>query len=365
VAPEVKNGTHRIYDGKADMYSLGVILFEMIYHPIKSSMERQDIIGGIRKEPLVWPRDLDQNAKKDFVDIVKSLLVHDPANRPSSTRLLRDNRIPAAMAKEAIQAALASMTDTTSPYFKDMMEAIFSIPQHIAKDAAYDMNGVRGDETSRDLAHATMRDAVKANLIGIFKQYGALESPRQSVFPFCKHYEAQPSVVQWVDKSGTLLQLPYDMLVPFARQLAKHPTFIEKSYAIGKVFRNRGNQQPVEFYSASYDVVTRNPRPELARSDAHAIRVLDSIMRHFPSTSSQQMCFHLNHSDILHAIFDYCGIEKSCRERATDLLGNLNVRKHGGADKHNLSEITKEFKDLGISAVALDDLAKFQHRGMA
>lgn len=77
VAPEVRNST--VYDKNADIYSLGMILFEM-YHKMGSGMERIKIMEKLRKQEFC---DLN-NIPAEFSQIrilVKSLLCHDPSLR--------------------------------------------------------------------------------------------------------------------------------------------------------------------------------------------------------------------------------------------------------------------------------------------
>ena len=49
VAPELGNAKSRIkFSQKVDMYSLGVILFEMFYRPLETGMERVMVLSDIR-----------------------------------------------------------------------------------------------------------------------------------------------------------------------------------------------------------------------------------------------------------------------------------------------------------------------------
>lgn len=60
-APEVENS--RFYDSKADMYSLGVIIFEIYYGHIATYMEKSKIISDLREGKI--PQDFDDRAGPD------------------------------------------------------------------------------------------------------------------------------------------------------------------------------------------------------------------------------------------------------------------------------------------------------------
>ena len=42
---------------KVDLYSLGLIFFEMCYRPLKTGMERLRLLGGLRKANIEFPDD--------------------------------------------------------------------------------------------------------------------------------------------------------------------------------------------------------------------------------------------------------------------------------------------------------------------
>ena len=56
-APEVKGKCIINQVQKLDMYSLGIILFEMNYRPFKTGMERQEILKNLRSSDVIFPDD--------------------------------------------------------------------------------------------------------------------------------------------------------------------------------------------------------------------------------------------------------------------------------------------------------------------
>lgn len=49
VAPELAQGSTKLkYSQKVDLYSLGIIFFEMCYRPLPTGMERVKTVGNIR-----------------------------------------------------------------------------------------------------------------------------------------------------------------------------------------------------------------------------------------------------------------------------------------------------------------------------
>lgn len=79
------------YGLKADIYSLGIVIFEM-YHPKFSTyMERSEtlkkLISGKPEER--FPEAFSVSAPKNAEDLIVWCLERDPAKRPSSQELLK------------------------------------------------------------------------------------------------------------------------------------------------------------------------------------------------------------------------------------------------------------------------------------
>lgn len=87
VAPEVRDSI--VYDKNADIYSLGMILFEM-YYKMGSGMERIKIMEKLKNQEF---SDL-KNIPAKFINVrclVKSLLSHDPTLRETLKRIKKIN----------------------------------------------------------------------------------------------------------------------------------------------------------------------------------------------------------------------------------------------------------------------------------
>ncbi|PHH90491.1 hypothetical protein CDD83_3524 [Cordyceps sp. RAO-2017] len=348
-APEVRSTADGMYSTKVDMYSLGIIFFEMCYEPMLG-MQKADVITQLRRLQPVLPADF-KPADKTQTDIVLALVKHNPKERPSSADLLKSGKLPVQMESETIRRTLAGLSDPSSPYYRKMLSTLFSRPIEAAKDYAWDMFA-----TSPSPAELLNQGIIKNALVSIFRRHGALETPRSFIYPRSPHYG--DNVVQLLDSNGTLLQLPYDLTMGHARTMAKHAPGIQKSFQFGTVFRDRKDTgQPQMFGEVDFDIVTGDTL-DLALKEAEVLKVLDEIIFTFPSLSSGQMCFHIGHSDLLQLIFEHCGIEPPCRRAAADVLSRLNIHNH------TWQKVRLELRSpaVGISATSVDELQRFDFR---
>lgn len=78
------------YDSSTDVYSLGIILFELCY-PMKTGMERDKVFSGIKQQEQKFPLEWHSTVVKHF-PTVHSLLVnmlsHDPRRRPTAAEVV-------------------------------------------------------------------------------------------------------------------------------------------------------------------------------------------------------------------------------------------------------------------------------------
>lgn len=355
VAPEVKSGSGSSYNDKVDMYSLGVIFFEMCV-PLRTAMERHEVLTKLREKDFQLPHELQTGDKSLQGNIITSLISHAPSSRPSSLELLRGGKLPVQIEDETIRQALQSLSDSGSPYYQKMMTALFSqTPDQQVKDYAWDVKTSKSAAFSA--ADLRMRDIARQTLCAIFRRHGAEETARPLLLPRSSYYTA-PNIVQLLDGTGNLLQLPFDLILPHARQLARQTPLVEKTFVFGNVFRDSlSGGPPRSIGEVDFDIVTKES-DDLALQEAEVMKVVDEIIEEVPALSNSSMCFHINHSDLLDLVLDYCRIDKSQRPAVKETLSKLNIHQF------TWPKIRAELRSplLGVHSTSIDDLAQFDFR---
>lgn len=116
-----------------DLYSLGIILFEMSHKPFDTAMERHQVIASVRSPAIVIPQHMLMDVKcsqsvqvsrcseksrrnkrhNTYSQVIKWLLAHDPVQRPTAEELLASESVPPAQLEanelqEMLRHALAN-----------------------------------------------------------------------------------------------------------------------------------------------------------------------------------------------------------------------------------------------------------------
>ena len=335
------------------MYSLGVIFFEMC-HPLPTSMERDQTLRKIREKDHSLPETFNQPEKMVQGQIIESLLVHTPSERPSASELLQSGKIPLQVEEEAFRRAIVHlMSDPNSPDYRKILSAIFSQPPKRFEGIAWDMDSRERQESNELLVQGLVRE----RLASIFRRHGAVENQRQMLFPRSHRYGN--GVVRLIDASGDQLQLPFDLTLPNARAIPRQGSSLEKTFAFGTVYRESPHGgEPSTHKEVDFDIASHNSL-DLALKEAEVIKVLDEIIDEFVPLRSVPMCFLINHSELLDSILKFCRITDSQIPAVKEIISKLNV------GKWTMQKVKSELRSpaVGVASTALDDLARFDWRG--
>lgn len=369
VAPEVRSAGSGKYNEKADMYSLGVILLEMTV-PFSTGMERAETLKSFQKEDHVLPSALGSPENATQAAIFMALIQHKPSKRPSSSELLQSGQIPVQDEDESFRMARRLLADESSHFRPQFISSLFK-ERHAKEDSSIvagsgptdPMRAVTLLEDVRAMSRSLPEDLdlqamVREKLTTNFRRHGAVErTDSPALFPYHSCYPSA-DVVQFLSETGAVMQLPYDLILPNAILLARHSRPERKTFVFGNVYRvDHSRNQPKIFGEANFDIVSENSL-NLALREAEALKVIDEILDTFPSLASVQMCYHINHSQLLDAILRFCDIEASRWHAVKETLSKLHTSEWTWAKvRHELRG-----PSIAVAATSLDELERFDFR---
>ncbi|XP_053680519.1 eIF-2-alpha kinase GCN2 [Anopheles nili] len=341
VAPELTgNASRSTYNQKVDLYSLGIILFEMSSPPLNTGMERVKTLMDLRSDAIRLPESLLSDTRyARLVQVIRWLLNHDPPKRPTAEELLSSELVPRTRleAEEMQDVIRHILANPQSRHYKHLIARCFAQESDAICELSYHFDMVPM------IPILPRFDYVKAKIIALFRKHGAIEVVTPLLTPYTKHHVARLNTVKLMTHSGSVVTLPDDLRLPFLRHVSLNGIRNIRRYSIGRVYREKKvfNFHPKQVYECAFDIVT--PSRGHLITDAELLAIATDVMRELDLLQGRNVFFRLNHIGLLRALLIHCSVP---------------------ADKYReLFEIVAEFLDEKISRFQLSTLITAQIGG--
>ncbi|KAI9890895.1 MAG: hypothetical protein M1814_003534 [Vezdaea aestivalis] len=347
VAPELRSNISEPYTDKVDMYSLGIMLFEMCTE-YTTDYSRALQITSLRQRNHVLPPEFSRGELAKFGAIILELIDHQPRTRPTSRELLKSGKVPLKIEDELIKRLLHMSTDPENVEFPKVVEALFAQPNQAHKDYAWDI-----EIKSAPANELILQNLVKQTLTNVFQLHGAAETSRPVLIPRSEYYAGEATPLLHAD--STMVQLPYDLCLPNARAIAKSTPAVWKTFSFGSVYRNtHKGGAPEPSLELDFDIMAPNTQ-YAAMEEAETIKVMDQILDAFPSLKTHPAAFHINHGVIVELIMDFIRVPAGQRRSVIETVSKANYTAQNWAQARKLLAAPP----LGLSSWAIDQLSRF------
>uniref|UniRef100_A0A672V586 eIF-2-alpha kinase GCN2 n=1 Tax=Strigops habroptila TaxID=2489341 RepID=A0A672V586_STRHB len=352
VSPEVQGSTKSTYNQKVDLFSLGIIFFEMSYHPMSTASERIFVLSQLRLPTVVFPKDFDEVNHAKQRSVITWLLNHDPAARPTAVELLKSEHLPPPQMEESElhEVLHHTLANVDGKAYRTMMSQIFLQRVSPAIDYTYDSDMLKG---SFSVWAAKIQQHVCEIVSRIFKRHGAIKLHTPLLMPRNKKLYEHNEASYFMDHSGMLVMLPYDLRIPFARFVARNNISNLKRYCIERVFRPRKLDRchPKELLECAFDIVTSTGNSFLPI--AETIYAISEIIQEFSVLQERNYSIYLNHTALLKAILLHCGIPE-------DKLNQVYIILYDAVtEKLTKREVEAKFCNLSLTSNSLSRLYRF------
>ncbi|KAG7510467.1 eIF-2-alpha kinase GCN2 [Solea senegalensis] len=352
VSPEVQGNTKATYNQKVDLFSLGIILFEMTYRPMVTGAERISVLSQLRVEPIVFPEDYTAYEQGTQRKVIQWLLTHDPALRPTTQELLKSELLPPSQMQESElhEVLQHTMANINGKAYRTMVGQLFTQNTTPVMDYTYDIDLHKG---SFSFSGAKLQQHVYETITRIFKKHGAVRLQTPLLLPRNRKLYDGSEPACFMDHSGMLVTLPYDLRMPFARFIARNNVTHLKRYSIERVFRPRklDRAHPRELLECAFDIIT--PVTNSLLPDAEIIYTISEIVQEFPALQERNYNIYLNHTSLLKAILLHSGVPEDKLSQASSILCDAM------SEKLTRREVEAKFCNLSLSTNSLQILYKY------
>ncbi|OQR87627.1 serine/threonine protein kinase [Achlya hypogyna] len=314
-APEQEKQGQR-YNQKADMFSLGILFFEMWSPPFTTLMERAEALIELREHNVLPAAFV---APANVKQIIHWLCQSNPAARPAAAELLASNLLPPKMEVEEkyLKEALQTLANPQGTFFGQLMQALFVQDPVDHVDYTFDVLQQRKPKPSMVYMESHCRADVKKTLETIFERHGAIELVPPLLMPKRLSSNLHVNACSYLDTAGVSVVLPFDLTEPLARYVARNGLSQLKRYHFGRVYRKTiGGGHPRELLEADFDLVWDD------RSFARVmeIEVLHVVHEVLETLGLSPWFLRINDARLARGILDACDVPLSCRRDVFKLL---------------------------------------------
>ncbi|MED6189778.1 eukaryotic translation initiation factor 2-alpha kinase, partial [Stylosanthes scabra] len=316
-APEIEQGWPKI-DEKADMYSLGVVFFEL-WHPFGTQMERHFVLSDLKLKGELPPAWVAQFPEQE--SLVRRLMSPSPSDRPSATELLH-NAFPPRMESEVLDGMLRTMkkSEDRSIYDK-FVNAVFEedmlSSKHIHQAGSLGTIGDNFSSTQYTDFEAEVRDYVTDVSREIFRQHCG---KHREILPMrllddYPQFNRSRNAVKHLTRGGDMVELCHELRLPFVNWIISNQKSSFKRYEISSVYRRAvGHSPPNRYLQGDFDIIGGTS----ALTEAEVIKVTRDIVTCFFREDSCDI--HLNHGGLLEAIWSWTGIKAEHWIKVAEIL---------------------------------------------
>uniref|UniRef100_A0A4W6DWG7 Eukaryotic translation initiation factor 2 alpha kinase 4 n=1 Tax=Lates calcarifer TaxID=8187 RepID=A0A4W6DWG7_LATCA len=348
VSPEVQGNTKATYNQKVDLFSLGIILFEMSYRPMTTGAERINVLSQLRAEPIVFPGDFTAYEQGTQKKVIQWLLNHDPALRPTTQELLKSELLPPPQMEESElhEVLQHTMANINGKAYRTMVGQLFAQNTSPVMDYTYDID-------LHKLCLFIYSHFVSAHIDAQCLFSGAVRLQTPLLLPRNRKLYDGSELACFMDHSGMLVTLPYDLRMAFARFVARNNITHLKRYSIERVFRPRklDRAHPRELLECAFDIIT--PVTNSLLPDAETIYTISEIVQEFPALQERNYNIYLNHTSLLKAILLHSGVPEDKLSQASNILCDAM------SEKLTKREVEAKFCNFSLSTNSLQMLYKY------
>nr|GMC96802.1 eIF-2-alpha kinase GCN2 isoform X1 [Ipomoea batatas] len=319
-------------------------------------MERHVILSDLIQKgelPPTWVAEFPEQES-----LLRRMMSSSPSDRPSATELLQ-HAFPPRMEYDLLDDMLRTIhtSDDTVIYDK-IVSAVFN--EEILNTKDHTENGGRLKISGNDISSILFsdletdnRDHVVEVAKEVFRRHCAkhLEIIHMRMLGDC--LQSNRNTVKLLTRGGDMIELCHELRLPFVKWVIANQKSFFKRYEISYVYRRPiGHSPPNRYLQGDFDIVGG----ATALTEAEIIKVSMDIITHF---FRSELCdVHLNHGDLLEAIWTWIGIKPEHRKKVAELLSVLgSLRPQSSERKRKWVETRRQLQqELNLAETVLNRL---------
>lgn len=243
------------YNEKADMYSLGIILFEMCHAPFLTTLTERYMVLKALREGLKIPDSFPaQEGYAHFQAIILWLIQRNPKERPSAKDLLSSQFIPprADIDSKYLREITEAVYRPNSTAAVDVLSILFDKAAPSRDDSDFDEKFLKKmydtvrprwvfvDTAKKVMNSLTYLTHLRSVLVNVFRSHGAVDFHSMPLQLKTIHDQyGYGASMQYLDDIGQVIVPCVDLISSFVRFVAFNNLSYSVRYHLNKVFISR------------------------------------------------------------------------------------------------------------------------------
>ncbi|CAB3404975.1 unnamed protein product [Caenorhabditis bovis] len=303
------------YSSKVDVYSTGVVLFEMFYRPLPVGMERMSTLTALKNE-LKIPDDFGANFSATQTlaarKTIEWMLKRNPDERPSVEELLNDDSLPKNREEDEHfkKQFLRVLKKKNGTMHKWVLDAQFDEDVSLSANYLYDV------EICKE-RFMLMRDRhiekLCFELTDILKSHFYEPVQTHTLVTAATARSSQPvrfKPTEILNKTGTPLALPTDLRQNFVRYCLRNAVNRLKRYNFGRVYWfDESSTHPQERWECSVDSIG----PGAASASLEAELIMTACQLLARTVQGLKLVLRIGHVGLIEAVIRHLKINDELR----------------------------------------------------
>ncbi|CAJ0962482.1 unnamed protein product, partial [Mesorhabditis belari] len=334
MAPELlaSNPDGQPYTAKVDIYSTGIVLFEIFYRPLPQGMERISLIQALRKSASV-PNDFLGNLSGVQGNACKSLIEEminpNPMNRPTIRSLISEGRVPVAEIDDlSFQKTFAqTVRRRGGALFSWMMSALVETPTPLPLNYHFDRHICADKQADEVIGRERTLRKMFAKIETLLRVRAFESTPNHLFVPTSDVITPKGSRKPFIVTDTTAIPIAPspDLRCNFVRFCARNAIKSLKRYHFGKTYSTKdGGLHPLEQWELNVDILEKASSAEAIETQ---IISLVSEISTVVLQGAAKPVLRLGHMGLITAIFRHLNVMPELQVKLLELMHQTSIMK--------------------------------------
>ncbi|CBI63247.2 Eukaryotic translation initiation factor 2-alpha kinase gcn-2 [Caenorhabditis elegans] len=331
------------YTSKIDIYSAGVVLFEMFYRPLPPSMDRVSTLNNLRDDIKI-PSDFGAGLAAPMAGLarrtVEKMLQRNPDERPTADDLLNDEDLPMHTKEDATFRNLCEKVIKKRDGRMNawLLDKQFKEEVPTSLNYCYDVDICleRAKYNNREVLVETLR----AEFCKILKIHSFEKLHTHTLMPVSTALAAasvRTKPVEVLDRSGVPVALPMDLRQNFVRFCVRNSVQRMKRFNFGRVYsQTSANGHPHERWECCVDCI--GPQCSSPSLEAELLLVACEMM--IGSLPGMKFTLKIGHAQLIEAQIRHLKLSDDVRAELLDALHLISVSDRPHSHKEKMDMLT-------------------------